>query len=185
MILSILIPGIPERIDRLTLLVNKINSQITENMNVEVLVLIDNMKMSIGEKREKLKNMAKGKYWCMVDDDDDVSDYYVGEIYAAALENDVDVICFDTIAKVDGMPSLISVNVENENEQYRYGITKRKPSHVNAWKSEKFNQFQFGDRNYGEDFDFCKQCYPHITSSCKIEKVLHYYTYDNKITRAS
>lgn len=183
MILSILIPSIPERIDRLSTLVSKIEKQIGE-LPIEVIVLMDNKKISIGEKRERLKNMAQGKYFCFVDDDDDVSIDYIEELYTNCLHN-VDVVCFDTLAKIENQYGFISVSIHNENEQFKQmGTTKRKPSHVNAWLTEKFKQFSFSDKNYGEDFDFCNQCYQIVESSIEIHKVLHFYTYDKAITMA-
>lgn len=184
MILSVLIPSIPERLEELKKLVNKLQGQIGE-LPIEVIVLIDNKKISIGAKRERLKNMANGKYFCFVDDDDDITSNYIDEIFNACSDNDIDVICFDTLARVDDKFSFISVSMDNENEQFQSNnTTKRKPSHVNAWRTEKFKQFSFTDKNYGEDFDFCNQCYPIVESSFNISQVLHYYTYDKDITRA-
>ena len=55
---------------------------------------------------------------------------------------------------------------------------------MNAWLTDKFREYHFSSKNYGEDFDFCNECYPHIESGFNIGKVLHYYIFDNKITRA-
>lgn len=187
--LTILIPSIPERVNQLNKLHKRLNNQINElpvQNEIEIIALIDNKVITIGEKRERLKNMANGKYFCFLDDDDDISDDYVLELWGACKDNDVDVICFDTWASVDGDIGTIKVSVKHpENEQFKIGEpTLRKPSHVNAWKTEKFKQYQFSDSMYGEDFDFCNQCYPHITTSHRIDKILHYYTYDKGITQA-
>ena len=99
---------------------------------------------------------------------------------------EVDVICFDTWATVSGDEGQISVSFNNEkNNQFLPNrITYRKPSHVNAWKTEKFQQYAFSDKMYGEDFDFCELCYPHINTGFNIGKILHYYVYDKDITQA-
>ena len=187
--LSVLIPSIPERAETLRLLLEKLESQISENSledEVEIIALIDNKKVSIGMKRERLKNMAQGKYFCFVDDDDGISEDYVKEIVEAINNNNVDVICFNTFALIEDLTGVIEVSINNpENEQFKPNeITLRKPSHVNAWLTEKFKKYAFGDSNYGEDFDFCNLCYPHIVSGYNINKILHFYTFDKKITQA-
>jgi len=48
---SILIPSIPERLAKTADLIAKIEAQITDKSEVEVLCLLDNMNMTIGEKR--------------------------------------------------------------------------------------------------------------------------------------
>jgi len=152
---------------------------------VEIISLIDNKQITIGAKRNRLKNMASGKYFCFVDDDDDVYDEYVEAILNATM-NDSDVICFDSWVNIEGENGRISVSADNpENEQFvPDGVTLRKPSHVNAWKTKKFKKYEFSDKMYGEDFDFCYQCYPHIKSETIINVPLHKYTYDSKITQA-
>jgi len=167
--LSVLIPSIPERQNQLNLLLKRLEGQINKlpvKDEVEIIVLMDNKQITIGEKRERLKNMAQGKYFCLLDDDDNIDEAYIEELHNACKNEDVDVIYFDTWASVDGQVGTIKVSIEHPtNEQFVAGQdTLRKPSHVNAWKTEKFRGFKFGDRNYGEDFDFCNQCYPHITS---------------------
>ena len=186
--LSILIPSIPERLAALEDLVGNLYDQIDENGftdNVELIVLMDNKKISIGKKRERLKNMAQGKYFCFLDDDDKITEDYIKELVAICNTEWVDVIYFDTQATIDSVEGQISVNITNENEQFVHnGTTLRKPSHVNAWLTRKFKKYKFSDKMYGEDFDFCNKCYPHITSGYKIDKILHYYIFDRNITQA-
>lgn len=186
--LSILIPSIPERILTLGELLSKLQKQV-DNIDpsgmIEIISLIDNKQISIGVKRERLKNMASGKFFCFVDDDDDVSDEYVKEIFKGTFK-DVDVISFDSWASVDGLEGHISASIENEkNNQFLPDlITYRKPSHVNAWNTKKFKKYKFSDKMYGEDFDFCNQCYPHVKTEYKIDLILHYYIYNASITQA-
>jgi len=187
--LSILIPSIPERQERLSLLFNKLQGQIDRlpvEKAIEIIVYTDNKVISIGEKRERLKNLAGGKYFCFLDDDDDIAEDYIEEIWNVAKSSRVDVIYFDTQAIIDGQIGLISVDHKNpENEQFKPGgETLRKPCHVNCWKTKKFKKFKFSNKMYGEDFDFINQCYPFMKTGHKIDKVLHYYIFDSAITRA-
>lgn len=188
MILSVLIPSIPQRRNQLNKLLYDLECQIDKlpiKGDVEIISLIDNKIVTIGEKRERLKNMVCGKFFCFVDDDDAIHADYIQEIYNACKDNNVDVVYFDSWASIDGTEGKIDVSINNENEQFDpVNGTKRKPSHVNAWLTEKFKQYKFSDSMYGEDFDFCNQCYPHITSSYRIDRTLHFYTYDSNITEA-
>jgi hypothetical protein len=88
--LSILIPSIPSRFDKAIGLYHKIVFLVGER-DIEILMLTDNKKRTIGEKREALKNASNGKYFMFVDDDDDLVD--LEDLYNATFE-DVDVITF-------------------------------------------------------------------------------------------
>jgi len=90
--LSILIPSIPSREDRLNRIYAKLLDQVGER-DVEILVFIDNKKRSIGLKRDALVQMSIGDYVAFVDDDDDVSDDYIDEMLIGC-EAGKDVICF-------------------------------------------------------------------------------------------
>lgn len=78
--LSILVPTINGREAYLERLLEQLENQV-ENFNVdkevEILVLKDNRELSIGEKRNRLIDLASGEYLAYVDDDDGVSDNYI------------------------------------------------------------------------------------------------------------
>jgi len=122
--LSILIPSIPERADTLKSLIAKLEWQIKKaeaEKSVEIICLIDNKQITIGEKRNRLKNMANGEYFCFVDDDDDIYDEYIGAILVATL-NGTDVISFDSWCDIEGETGRVSVSIHNEeNEQFVAG----------------------------------------------------------------
>ena len=62
--------------------------------NVEILYLVDNKIMTVGEKRNKLKSIASGEYIVFVDDDDRIADTYIDDIVEATLSSP-DVISFN------------------------------------------------------------------------------------------
>jgi len=83
MILSILIPSIPERANKLNILLDNLKTQVIEVNKThptlgEVEILIDDSKKfieggkSVGKKRYDLIKKAKGKYICFLDDDENV-----------------------------------------------------------------------------------------------------------------
>lgn len=188
MILSILICSIPERFATLQTLVDKLLLQCFNYSEVEIIVFMDNKKRSIGEKRDGAVSICRGKYFILLDDDDDCSDDYIEELLNAA-ESNADIISFDQKAIINAETwsgeSTVNFSLKNENEEFNIGgVTKRKPFSVCAFKAEKFKHLSFGVTNYGEDMIFCKQAWEIAESEHHIDKVLHYYTFDEKITAA-
>ena len=179
--LSVLIPSIPERLDMVRALLTRIES-ICPN-NTEVLVLIDNKKMSIGEKRQRLLEMAKGKYIAYCDDDDNITEMYH---LLADYQSDADIITFLQHAEVDGHTTIVDFDLDHtENEVFvTDGITHRRPFHVCAWKRELVKDIPFDRSNWGEDWDWCERALENIITQHKIGQILHIYKHDKNITRA-
>jgi len=182
--LSILICSIPERFETLQKLYSKLANQVGDNP-VEILVFLDNKKRTIGEKRTGVVSLCKGDYFILIDDDDDCSDDYVDELLKAA-ETGADIITFDQRAVVEGLgESTVNFSLQNENEEFNAGgITRRKPFSVCAFRREKFAHLNFGKTNYGEDMIFSEQAWKIAESEHHIDKILHTYIFDQKITRA-
>lgn len=188
MILSILIPSIPERLSKTADLIAKLESQILDRKEVEILCLIDNCNMTIGEKRQRLFEMASGKYFAFVDDDDDISPLYISEILKAA-EKGKDVITFRQISFINDEPFQVEFKLGNKNEEaYKVdGVwqdIKRMPFHVCAWKRSICAGCFFPNINYGEDSFFAECCGKAAITETHINKVLHFYRFDSNLTRA-
>lgn len=115
-ILSILTPAVPSRLDQLATLCDEIARQIGDQP-VEHLVLLDNKKRTVGEKRDALLRMARGQYVAFVDDDDDISRDYVSRILTAA-ETRPDVITFKQHAKVNEDEAIIEFKLGNPNAPF-------------------------------------------------------------------
>jgi len=163
-------------------LVDKLEEQAQDG--VEILTFVDNMKRTIGEKRDNLLKLAKGEYFAFVDDDDDISNDYINELLKAT-ESGCDVLLFKSEADVDGEKGIIEFDLQNENEQFEANeTTKRQPFHINAWKTSKFRFFTFPNLMYGEDWLWAKEALTVAETQHKIDKVLHYYNFSSKITRA-
>lgn len=182
-LLSILIPSIPERNIQAMQLFNRIE-KIMQGYDVEILILTDNLKNSIGQKREKLKNTASGKYFAFVDDDDDISFcYYL--IADVILSSEPDVICFNSLASVNGEKSVVVFGRGFTNEQFSPNKTiYRKPFHVCAWKTELVKDIEFPDSNYGEDWHWSERALERVKTEHYIDAVLHYYCFDKNVSRA-
>lgn len=186
--LTILIPSIPERLSKTADLIAKLESQILDKKEVEILCLIDNCNMSIGEKRQKLFELASGKYFAFVDDDDDIAPAYISELLKA-IEANCDVITFRQMSFLNGEPFQVCFGLKNENEEAHkidgvWADIKRKPFHVCAWKKSICKGCFFPSINYGEDAFFSECCASNAITEYHINKVLHFYNFDSKLTRA-
>ncbi len=181
--LSILIPSIPSRLDRLERIFSKINSQI-KGREVEILVFIDNKQRSIGLKRDALVQMSKGDYIAFVDDDDDVTDIYIDEMLKGC-ESGKDVICFWQTANIEGKQGLIDFDLSNLNREFKANqTTPRKPYHICGWRGELARKHRFPDLMYDEDRQWCEYLWKEAKTQYKIGKVLHIYYFDKDVTEA-
>ena len=186
--LSILIPSVPSRIDKVKSLYDRLNCLIGDSL-VEVLTFTDNKKRSIGKKREALVKISNGEYVCFLDDDDDFFDEYVSELLHAT-EKGTDVITFKQKCTIDGKSCIVDFDLNHtENEEVKminseYKDVKRMPFHICAWKSEIAKSEDFPDVGYGEDWDWCKRLLSKTKTQYKIDKLLHHYVFDSKVTEA-
>ena len=187
--LSILILSITERVNPyLIFLLDKLNIQIKKHP-IELVVLLDNQKNTIGNKRNQLLENAQGKYICFIDDDDDIADTYVEKIIKA-LKKNPDCVVFDswvTLKKkktknnVKGKLCKFGIEYENKNLNEEY---HRLPNHLMVIKKSLLIDIRFLDTNFGEDTDWSEKIKPRIIKQERIDEILYYYNYDHKISRS-
>lgn len=131
--------------------------------------------MSTGEKRNKLIESARGEYFCFIDDDDVVPEYYVSEILKA-LESKPDVVSFigymttDKGNRQDFTIKLGSPYVTRNNHHYRF------PNHLCPMKRELVMHRKFPHTNIGEDYLWAVGLQPLLKTEVHINK--HMYWYD-------
>lgn len=189
-IFSVLILSIPSRLDKLANLYGNLSNQIG-NMPVEVLCLVDNKAMTIGEKRNKLLACARGKYLAFLDDDDMVSNDYVESIVQAIQHHpEADVIPFNQHCMVNGKEFYVDFDLSNNNEPAvmdangNYANIRRKPYHMCVWKSVIAKNTPFPNVSYGEDLAWIMNLCLRCKRQHKIQKVLHYYRYDDRTSES-
>lgn len=186
--LSILIPTLNSRIDRFfPSIIKTLNVQIGRRNDIQVLGLLDNKTMTIGEKRNKLLSMATGEFIVYIDDDDRVSPDYIQQVMQSINENpDADCIVYHCICKVGNTEYYCRYGIEYEytklepwsvqntsvrKKQDWYG----KPAHTMVYRASLVKDEMFPHANAGEDFDWVARCWPKVKKQVKIEKVLYYY----------
>ena len=178
-LLSIVICSVPERIGFLSRLFARLVPQ-TKNKPVELLVITDNRSMSLGEKRQKLLELATGKYICHVDDDDLIAEDYVDSLLEKIKENKYDCITFTCMVSLNGGPSkpcYYSKDHIYSNFPDKY---LRNPNHLSCYKREIALKHKFTNVEYGEDDEWGKRASKDIKKECVLDKVLYYYEYLQK-----
>ncbi len=182
--LSILVPSIPSRFESFHRIFAKLKLQ-AEGRQVEILGLVDNKKRSIGAKRDALVQASKGEYVAFVDDDDNVTDDYIVKLLQAVGERP-DVITFKQKAISDGEECIVDFDLHYKvNEPFVPGATiKRRPFHVCAFRGDIARRYHFPDKMYGEDWAWAEQVLKDVKTQVKIDKVIHYYVFDSKVTEA-
>lgn len=187
-VLSILIPSIPDRLAMAVTLYRRLEL-VMKAYPVEILLLTDNHIRTIGEKRDTLKNLCKGRYFAFVDDDDKISDHY-NQLAQAATIGEVDVITFKQHTIINGEEAVVDFDLNHkENERWQPDIiVKRRPWHVCAWRRELVQDIPFPhsgtNANYGEDWIFCEKALERVKTQHKINEVLHTYIHSTEATAA-
>ena len=199
--LSILILSIPSRIHFLKPLMEKLERQIGDRQDVEIISIMDNKSFGISEKRNELMKLARGSHLTWIDDDDDVSDEYVSKLTETIAANpDVDVISFDQMCYLEGKQARVFAKMghphqpvlPDPNDPTRYQDTLRPPYHWCCWKtslaaSESFREvWSHGDSGQSmEDIDWLTRLYPKVKESVYLEGVyLHIYRYSTIISES-
>lgn len=197
MILSILIPSIPERRNKLTALLDDLYTQVT-HLNrthptlgsVEILV-DDSVKfteggLSIGGKRDLLVQRAGGKYLCFIDDDDSVTPNYIETLVRLCNEGQ-DIITFRALIKNDHYWGIIDMQLATatNTEMTPHGTTPRTPWHICPVKSEHAKREQFNtDLIHNDDWDWMVRVLKRVNSESHSDMILTQYNHSEKGSEA-
>lgn len=185
MMLSILIPCIPDRLDSLKNLFYLYGEYIKlyslQDM-VEVVAIVDNKQRTIGAKRNSLLSIAQGDYIVISDDDDKLTQSYFKNIVNACSKG-VDVITYLQSAGINGEWTTVHFGLKAENQEFnKDGITIRKAWHCCTWRRAILEGVLFADINYAEDAPFSDLANVLAKSSYHINEVCHLYEHDSTKT---
>lgn len=149
--LSILICTLPKRADFLKRLMNILRPQISGCEDI-IEVLTDGDEIgTIGAKRNRLLQKAKGLYVAFIDDDDRVSNDYIVKIMEGIYKN---VDCCSLIGTItdDGVNPRTFVHSLSVTSWFEEGgIYYRPPNHLNCVRTSIARQFDFPEISHGED----------------------------------
>lgn len=177
--LSVLIATLGRRYQQLDDILNVLLPQVKKFKNqIEVIVYVNNGKLSIGEYRQTLLETAKGDYICFVDDDDDVPDFYCEEIINAMGK---DYIGFNVKFFSDGQqrpPVYHSLKYDRWSQDAN-GFY-RNITHLNPVRRELALKGTFHSRGGGEDETWATQIKPFVKTENYINKDMYFYYHNPK-----
>lgn len=194
--LSILIPSIPERKNKLENLLMELYFQYDEFQKYHYTLgqtefLFDDSKrfldggLSIGKKRESLVSRAEGKYLCFLDDDESIAPNYVETLMRLCNENK-DVCTFRNISKLNTFWMIVDMSLSHtENEQASPdNIIRRRPWHICPVRTKYAKMFGFQDINYGEDWQWFERVLTQCYTEAHTDSVIQQYNHDPKVSEA-
>jgi hypothetical protein len=151
---SVLVPTIIGREESLRNLLESVRekvSRIAPDLRVEYSIELDNREASVGSKREKLLQNAKGKYMSFIDDDDNITDAYVEDLVAMIRGNYQVMRLRGTIS-----PYTFTHSIENKltENMARGDVFVRPPNHLNPMMTDVAKLIRFGNAVRGEDLDW-------------------------------
>lgn len=184
--LSVLIPSLPSRRKTyLQRILDQIEGQINslKRKDIEVIVLYDNKKRKIGDKRQDMLDIARGEYLVFIDDDDRVSDDYISEVMRVIDSgSSPDCIVYDTMySRLGKNHMLCKYGIEYEYNKAVPGsgaVWTGKPAHTMVYKSSLAKSVRYSSINAGEDTDWVIRACKLIKKQERINKVLYFYEND-------
>jgi hypothetical protein len=176
--LSILICSLHDRQMQRNRLMSLIAQQPPDLLDrCQVLVDIDNGQISVGAKRNRLLDASIGTYVVFIDDDDTITENYLGEIFTG-IDLGVDHIGVSMWYMPIGQPRAWKVECSKDNEwTSRDGVYLRPPQHVCAVKRELALQIRFPDISFGEDRQYSERLKELVKTEYLVPEPIYHYLY--------
>jgi glycosyltransferase involved in cell wall biosynthesis len=185
-LLSVLIPSIPQRAHLLTRLLNRLHMQ--DHPQLEVLVMVDNKRRPLGFKRNSMAAMAQGKFVCHVDDDDLVTEDFVARLLPEC-EADVDLIAYDATCSLNGSPEfrvITQLGAQNQQPNHlpggRFTDTIRTPWQWCLWRRDIAQSCKHPDCHGAEDALWLEQALPMVKTHRKLDWIGYKHFYSDKVS---
>lgn len=176
-LLSILIPTLPERTRLLSRLKNILEPQVSKHPGVEIKYHDAGRQMTTGEKRNHLINNCEGEYFSFIDDDDIVPAYYVEQLMKA-IESSPDVITFIGHMTTNGRDRRDFTIKLGESYNERGGHYYRFPNHLCCFKKSLVQHIKFPHQHMQEDYIWAKQIHDRGILKSEVHIPIEMYHYD-------
>lgn len=199
-LLSINIPITPDRLEGAQGLLKKIGFQfglmhfandewitqiVSEDGVVELVMICDNKIKTIGEKREELYKLSKGKYLWQVDSDDNIADNAI-ELILEAIKQQPDCITFQEKCIIDGVE--FKSNHSHEYPDWDGDGQKifsdgfhyhRTPFFKSVIKTSIAQSVPIQHIRFSEDHYWARDLKPHLHSEIHIPEDLYIYQHQS------
>ena len=182
MILTIAIPTLEERKAEYAFLKASIMDQIKKLgvKDVEVISMCDDRELTIGEKRQKLYEMARGEWTVQVDDDDQLASDYLYHVLPALGKNP-DCVGYKEAVDFKGKARRIS-RISLEYTEWKTNkpstidvMYERSPFFKVPIRTELCRQAGVPFLRFAEDIEFAKRIRPLLTTEVFIDEFLYIY----------
>ena len=183
--LSILVASITKRDDKLQRLLTSLHAQASALSNpedVEILTLVDDQVISIGEKRNKLLKMSTGEYTCFVDDDDRVFADYIEQILTA-MAGAPDCISFTRLVTFNGANPYFALFEPGQKPEP--GVKASPICHLCPIKRGISTSILFSDASFGEDAAWSFKVAPLLKTVQVIRVPLYHYAWQKNVSETS
>lgn len=188
-LLSILIPSLPEREASLTELFIRLTAQIYDtNYKDNIEILIDKDPGKIGAKRNRLLDKAQGMYIAFFDDDDLPGKTYISTLIKGIATNPDCISLVGTMTTDGTNPEafehsiIYSKYMTVEGAKFPEIKYLRYPNHLNCIRASIAKQFKFPEINHGEDTAFATAIYNSglLKNEFRTREVIYFYQYNSK-----
>lgn len=156
---------------------------LTYNNEVEIIIDIDNKKVTTGEKRNRLLSTAKGDYIIFIDDDDEVPRYYIEELLIAACSG-LDCFAINGKMTTDGAKEIkwrLSKDYENVTiKENGVDVYLRKTNHITGVKREIALKCPFPNKSNAEDKSYSDAINKFLKSEFVISLPMYHYKFSTK-----
>lgn len=151
---------------------------------IEILMLTDNKKMMLGQKRNAMVDIAQGRYVQFIDDDDRIEPHMFSFVLDAIAWHFVDVITFGVSVRMNGgEPKICRYSIDYEEDRNTDEGYERLPNHICVVRRELARKVSFPNIAYGEDSAYSKLLRPHLKTEYEIpHEVLYHYDFNSETT---
>ena len=183
--LSILIATVTDRKPEFDVLKAEFLRQ-SEGKPVEIISLCDNKEIPIGTKRQRLLEMAHGRFIVFFDDDDYPAENYV-DLILHAITFDVDCVSIKIAMTTNGLNPQVCIHRMNcptgdGKLAKRYGCDYIRPiTHFNPVLRTLALRAGFGNERYAEDVQYWKKINRLVSKDYWIPETLFHYRYSNHV----
>ena len=174
--LSILIPTLQDRKEKLDRLRKKLAKLTNGNNNIEVLINSDNGEQTTGEKRNSLLFKARGDYVVFIDDDDEIENNYISSIYPIICGPvSYDVVNFTVMYDNKKIIRPVYYSIKYDRDKNLPDKFIRLPNHLMVVKREHATNTLFPNLTFGEDSDYARRLKSKLKKEYCINKILYVY----------
>lgn len=145
------IPGRESSLQRLVASIHEKVKRIAPELTYEIRLAFDNRQQSIGLKRESLLQAAKGKYMSFLDDDDEITDAYIEDLWAT-LQGEFHVMRLR--GEIAPYTFTHSLETKLTDTMAQGDVFVRPPNHLNPMMTDVAKMIHFKDAVRGEDLDW-------------------------------